>query len=412
MSKKSGPKNNANHFFNQTFDASKFKKVKQIKGGRLGQARRTVPYADGSDALANIKKLYISFLHVPTNNSVFFKAFITSFNETYTSNWRSEPVFGRADPLHSFVQTGRNINLSIMVPAASESEAFENLGRVQKLIQFLYPNYESIQQAQTISQGPLVRLKVMNLLQNMNNAADLANSQRNKAPDQFYKAYKSLGTDPNLGQLGFISSLTVNHNLENRDAGVFEKVDLKDTQEELSDTSFLEAPNQGAAAAVNTILPKNIELVISFTPIHEHPLGWNNAGRFSQRSTSDKDTESASGELFPYGIVTSDPTVDAENAQKTYGEAQDEANEALRTQQQKDNAEARYGGAFGKGRFKRDIKRSERAQRKANRAREGSNRAKYQQAKSDYFRDQAGGGQIQGFGDDSTVTDVANLYND
>ena len=67
----------------------------------------------------------------------------------------------------------------------------------------------------------------MNLLQNMNNAADLANTQRNMAPDQFYKAYKSLGTDPNLGQLGFINSLTVNHNLENRDAGVFEKIDKK-----------------------------------------------------------------------------------------------------------------------------------------------------------------------------------------
>ena len=120
-------KNNANHFYNQTFDTAKFKPEKQLKGGKYGRAPRRTYYSDGSDLLANVKKQFVSFLHVPSANSVFFKAFITSFNETYTSNWKSETVFGRTDPIHSFVQTGRTINLSLMVPAASESEAFENL---------------------------------------------------------------------------------------------------------------------------------------------------------------------------------------------------------------------------------------------------------------------------------------------
>jgi len=137
MSGKKYSQNNANHFYNQIFDTAKFKPETQLRGARYARAPRRVYFADGSDQLANVKKQFISFLHVPSANSVFFKAFITSFNETYTSNWKSEEVFGRADPIHSFVQTGRQINLSLMVPAASESEAFENLGRVQKLIQFL-----------------------------------------------------------------------------------------------------------------------------------------------------------------------------------------------------------------------------------------------------------------------------------
>ena len=47
------------------------------------------PLVDGSDALAN-KGLVIGFHHVPSSTEVYFKAFITAFNETYSSDWNSE----------------------------------------------------------------------------------------------------------------------------------------------------------------------------------------------------------------------------------------------------------------------------------------------------------------------------------
>ena len=248
-----------------TFDALRYKK------NQVGK-KDDVPYADGSDAYAN-RGFYISFLHVPSKSSLKFKAFITAFNETYTPNWQSEEVFGRADPIHTFKQTSRSINLTFVVPAASESEAFENLGKTQNLVQYVYPNYTNVQEAQTISQGPLVRLKVMNLLENRKdseneNVGKLAKEAGFKK-DEYYELYSSWGTDPNMGLLGFISSLTINHNVENREAGVFEKEE-------------------------NTILPKLIEIVISFTPIHEHALGWNNENRFSNQ-------------MFPYGTFLYDP---------------------------------------------------------------------------------------------------------
>ena len=323
---------NANHFYNQQFDQEKFGPSKKRKSGGTS-------FADGSDALANIKKQYVSFLHVPSDSSVFFKAFITSFNETYTSTWKSEQVFGRADQIHSFVQTGRQITLSLMVPAASESDAFENLGRVQKLVQFLYPNYEHLQEAQTISQGPLIRLKVMNLLQDMSDAGQIKNAQSDISKAQFFSQYSSRGIEPSLGQLGFVTSLTVNHNIGQRDAGVFEKVN----QTSPGDIVALTAP--GTKSVPNTILPKNIEIIISFTPIHEHPLGWDSQDRFS----ANRDAGARqSGELFPYGVITSSPAKDTEFKDKSQFAAESLENQNKINENQRQNAEARYGRG-GKG---------------------------------------------------------------
>ncbi len=319
-------------FYNQIFDAHRYKK------NDVGR-QSDVFYADGSDGLANLKKLYLSFQHVGSQKSVYFKAFITAFNESYTSNWNSETVFGRGDPIHTFTQTTKQIQLSFVIPAASESEAFENLGKVQKLSQFLYPNYHNVQQAQTIAQGPLVRLKVMNLLQNMANSSPSQGGQANfrnlKTKSTYYKDYKSKGLSPGFGQLGFISSMVVNHNLENRESGVFEKLD-PDTR----------------STVQNTILPKVIEVVISFTPIHEHALGWNDKN-FSE-------------ELFPYGVSLYDAGQNDNNIEgQTWAEAVQSEEDRVKLEQARQAAEARYSGMFGKkglfgiggGRLARDERR-------------------------------------------------------
>ena len=75
-----------NHTFN----------LPETKARTLGQF-----YLDGSDSLAN-RGMNIGFTHVPTGKQVTFKAFITAFNETYNSDWASEQVFGRTDPIYMF----------------------------------------------------------------------------------------------------------------------------------------------------------------------------------------------------------------------------------------------------------------------------------------------------------------------
>ena len=124
----------------------------------------TNPFLDGSDALGNKLSHVISFKNIRDGGQdVYFKAFINSFNESYSPNFTPNEVFGRTDPIYQYKNTTRNITLAFKVPAASQSEAYENLGRVQKLIQMLYPTYKS-ENALTLSEAPLVRLKVMNLL--------------------------------------------------------------------------------------------------------------------------------------------------------------------------------------------------------------------------------------------------------
>lgn len=242
-----------------------------------GGDNRTSPYERITDGYANVNKMFVSFQHVPSGKQVYFKAFITAFNETYNSDWASETVYGRADPIYLFKNTTRQTALNFKIPAATESEAYENLGKVQKLIQFLYPNYTVLTDpvtcvrdvyAQTISQSPMIRMKVMNLLHDQKNA-DFSTGTHDKILNT------REGTPPgaNHGTLGTIANLTVNHNLEGDDG------------------SFYEGPN--------TVLPKMIDIAITFNPIHEHPVGWNeNRVPFNS--------------MFPYGLNYSETLREAQ----------------------------------------------------------------------------------------------------
>ena len=293
----------------------------------------------------------ISFLHEPSQNSVFFKAFITAYNETFNSDWATETVFGRTDPIHSFRQTSRRITIAFKVPAATYTEAYDNLANVQALIQYLYPNYSTAANgpAQTISQNPYIRLKVMNL--------------GRKAEQGFAEAAKAFGegqwnpvgnltdagalvqnglmrgsylsdADPTRGMLGVVSNLTVNHNLENPDIGVL-------------------------TAGHNMVLPKLIEINMDFNVVHETRLGWS--------PTSDPANETGfDNMMFPYGAIAPyrmDPGYDGilDSAQlKTFDEQKreiiKEQQKKVMAEQEKANAEARYRGMFSEARFKGDQK--------------------------------------------------------
>ena len=232
---------------------------------------------DATDAYANLLEMTISFQHVPTGKSLYFKAFITTFNESYSCEWAQEAVYGRADPLYMFKSTTRRISLAFKVPAASMGEAYENLGKIQSLAQFLYPNYDATEYAQTISQSPLVRMKVMNLAMDAHHKMYVRNETTTAA--QLFEAYYSTN-DASLGLLGAVTSLTVNHNLENPDIGSLEKEQ-------------------------NTILPKMIDVNLEFAPIHEHRLGWDANGNFGE--WGDFLDESYTTINYPYGVSLYEP---------------------------------------------------------------------------------------------------------
>jgi len=222
------------------------------------------PLIDGSDVLADEGGLdqVISFYQVNGNRSISFKAFITTYNETWKSDWAQEPVYGRTDPIYMFKQNSRNITLVFKVPAASQGEAYENLTKVQRLVQFIYPSYSSVTAgpipAQTISRSPLIRLNVLGMTQKQ--LPDLNSAVYDQGIGGEFNDHKGRGR-PEDGLLGVIQNLTVNHNLDNTDYGVFHPSEIK-----------------------NTILPKFMEVNLTFDVIHEFTLGWGENNDFSSHT--------------------------------------------------------------------------------------------------------------------------------
>lgn len=319
----------------KTFNVRRYKIPTTPKGKQMPDT-----LVDGSDYLANQKELIISFKHVPSQKEVFFKAFIDSFNESYSSNFNPTVTFGRTDPIYQYSNTTRNISLTIQVPAASQSEAYENLTRVSKLEKFLYPSYTTPDVANTITQAPLIRLKIMNLLQ------DSRGGYKTEADDLFSEYISD--SDAQRGLLGVVTSLTVDHNLGDSERG----------------GAFFKEGN----ATKNTILPKLLSLQINFSPIHEETIGWRDGEEINS--------------LFPYGAVEDeeigtlsyqqthldkvrnrgrDRIVAAEEARRK--KAEDEKRRIR--QQTVDNAKARYAGFLGTMRFNADARRMLRGNERA-----------------------------------------------
>ena len=128
-------------------------------------------FTDGSTDLNNEGGYEIKIYHVPSGGTVKFKAWITSFSDSYQSNWNTEDVYGRMDPISTFQNTRRTISLSWDVVAADEEEAESNLGKCEKLFKMLYPSYEGGGNASNITQAPLFKIKFGNLITGAKNAA-------------------------------------------------------------------------------------------------------------------------------------------------------------------------------------------------------------------------------------------------
>ena len=249
---------------------------------------------DASDAYANFHQMILSFLHVGSGNSVFFKAFVTELNNSFTCEWQNNRVYGRTDPIQTYGGTARSLSLGFDVPASSVTEAYENLGRVSKLAQMLYPNYTQATEngAKIISKAPLVRVKLMNLITNEREieeyhsatyrdsepairGADIETvvSERkvmspnsDKSPFQLFDEYQT-SPNPENGLLCAIKSMSYSSDLQSMQ--VFEK-------------------------APNTVLPQSIKVTLSLDVIHEETLGFEGS-EFTSPS-------------FPHKITLSDST--------------------------------------------------------------------------------------------------------
>lgn len=119
-------------------------------------------YAKNSGAKIQIKSAMQSGM------SVEFLAFVSSFNDSFTSQWNTENVYGRQDPIGTFQSTTRVITLGFDIVAFSRIDAKENMNNVNTLTNMLYPTYSQITQesnALSLSKAPLVEIQYANLIQ-------------------------------------------------------------------------------------------------------------------------------------------------------------------------------------------------------------------------------------------------------
>ncbi len=298
------------------------------KAAVKGESTYAYPkFFDSTDGLATRGKATLSFQHIASGQRTYFKAFITSFTESYKLDWASESVFGRTDPIYLYKQTTRQMTLGFKIPASMPSEAFQNLARLQRLIQTFYPNYASIGNATSIAQSPLCRVEVLNLTPSRTSPAQTFNAQ-------------GRGTK---GVLCVIQNCNINHNIENGEGGVYEV--------------------QGGA-----YMPKFIEVTLDLSILNEESLGWGRSSfsdpyfpyginmeesegaRPSTAPLAGNSGMSAEGGAnFPSPLQTSRRELNDPNSATNRAIAAE-----LERQQVFDEAEARYTGIFGQILYSRD----------------------------------------------------------
>jgi len=290
---------------------------------------------DGSDVLKN-RGYVVVITHVPSGKSITFKAFLNAYTETFSPDWVSEVVYGRADPIYQYKNTIRNLTVGLKIPAFSKQEAFENLAKVQRLTQFLYPNYTDAGSATTIAQSPLLRLGIMNIANAQRTASeinatlaakteqlelaafaaadearaeeienfslideiDVGTEQYNEMSEQITNEYD---TAINTAIATFAADQA--HNAAMNVAGGINYASIDDptakngllgamkslTINHNLDTEAGVIELGADAASAGNILSKLIEINFDFGVIHEHHLGWDAEGNFETP-------------LFPYGL--------------------------------------------------------------------------------------------------------------
>ena len=174
----------------------------------------------------------VIFSHIATGEQVAFTAWVTDFNDNFSSQWNEETVYGRMDPLATFQGTQRNISMGLEVVAANREESINNTAKVDKLLRFLYPMYETGEQAyyNTLSAPPLLTMRWLNF------------------------AVGQLGED----LVGFIRNLSYTPVF---DSGLF-----------INKSAFTETGTS------TQLFPQLLRLQFDFKVIHTHMTGWTAPG--------------------------------------------------------------------------------------------------------------------------------------
>lgn len=229
-----------------------FKGMDSFTHPNMSEIEKEAIRRDPATALAEKRGQFLEILHIPSGNSIKFKAYINDFQDKYDSEWSSTDVYGRMDPIHQYQGTKRVISLDWTLPAFSVAEAKLNHEKCSLLFSMLYPNYSTsngLSSATQISTAPVFKIKFGNLIQDPSLGAQG-------------------GSIEDTGLVGAISGFTYAPNVE---------------------MGFIDDQGSGGynQGFYGQLYPKEAKLSMEYTVFHTNPLGW------------DKTNKRTPG--FPYG---------------------------------------------------------------------------------------------------------------
>lgn len=121
-------------------------------------------YSDPSTGLAITKGYFIEIYHIISQTPLFFKAFLTDFTDNFVVNYNKMQVIGRPDPIQTYQNTERTINVAFDLVSSNINEAKANLIKSNNLISMMYPAYDDGESATSLKSGPLFKVKMGNLI--------------------------------------------------------------------------------------------------------------------------------------------------------------------------------------------------------------------------------------------------------
>ena len=203
--------------------------------------------------------------------------FLTNFNESFESNWSNPPgAFGQLNPSYKYSQTNRRIEMTFKLPARNVLDSKSNLDFCSKMAKLVYGNYSL--QIEDASQGNLVLLPQLGI----------DPTERTTLGSVRYNFEGALfNIKVNFGNLiqnefAFFTNFSFTPNF---DAGVFEynntSVDgllmgVGDYQDQLAAKGYGKLVDDAHVyhSDRGVVYPKELEVSISFTVLHDYPLGF------------------------------------------------------------------------------------------------------------------------------------------
>ena len=207
-----------------------------------------------------------------------YKMFLTNFEDKYESNWNQTETFARMDPIYTFQNTKRTISVAFDIPNFGPQEANFNMKQAARFSRLMYPTYEVNGDVGTLTTAPVFRVKMGNLI---------------------------VDVESNEPLYGIIMNYSFKPKME---AGFFTDTSGQSIVSGISEV-FKSLGGGSLGSSNSTIAPKVLEMSFDFNVLHSHPLGYDaSSGKFRASNypygAEDVNTESARSRLPPSSIRT------------------------------------------------------------------------------------------------------------